>query len=251
MARIKYAQVENKNALLELLEDGRSFEKIYLANNAYKDEKTRKIVELAHKAGIPVERVSRKAVSRRSRTSSMESVVGLLDIDNMYTLDELIDEVYEKKETPFFMIFDNIKYPQNIGAIFRSGFAAGVNGVIMPINKGNVLSDEVIRISMGTCLRIPIVEMNFFEALNTLKDNAIKSVAVDMSGETMYDADLSGGVALVMGSEDVGPSSKILERVDNTISIPMRKGLGSLNVSAAASIVFYEKLRQEYEIFSK
>ncbi len=244
MSRRKYAQVENKNALIELLEEGREFEKIYIANNAYKDPKTRRIVELATERKVPLEKISRRSLTRRSRTSSMESIIGLMEIDNQYDLDDLLDEIYKKGEDPFIIIFNDIQYAHNIGAIFRTAFAAGVNGVITPIQKANIINDEVIRISMGTCLRIPIVEMNIFAAIKELKKNAVKIVGVDMEGKVMYDADLSGAVAFLMGSEYMGITSKLVEKSDEIISIPMEEGLGSLNVSVASSLIMYEKRRQ-------
>jgi 23S rRNA (guanosine2251-2'-O)-methyltransferase len=98
---------------------------------------------------------------------------------------------------------------------------------------------------MGAAERVPLVEMNLFNALKTLRENAIKIYAVDMEGEHYYNRDLTGPVAFVLGAEDVGISTRIMERVDEKISIPMREGVGSLNVSASAAVLVYEKLRQE------
>ncbi|MCA9376568.1 RNA methyltransferase [Candidatus Nomurabacteria bacterium] len=245
MSRTKFVQVENKNALLELLEEGKTFEKIFIANNAFKDPKTRRIVELAGQKGILVEKVARRSISRRSKTSSKESVIGLMRVDNQFDLTEVLDEIFDLGLTPFVLIFNDIRYPYNIGAIFRTAYAAGVNCIITPIQKGNLLSDEVIRISMGTCLRIPIVEMSLFTAIKVLQKNAVEIVGVNMEGQSMYTTDLTGPKAFLMGSEDIGISSKMIDRADKLISIPMKGGLGSLNVSVASSLVMYEKARQD------
>ncbi len=245
MSRVKYVQVESKNALLELLHEGKKFSKIFLAHNAYKDPKTTEIIILAGQSRIPIERVSRRDILRRSKTSSVESVVGLMEYDNQYILSELIDDIYQDNKDPFFLVFNDIQYSLNVGAIFRTAFAAGVNGVITPIQKANLLSDEVIRVSMGTCLRIPLVEMNIFTAIKELKKNAIEVVGVEMSGNLMYDVDLTGPKAFLLGSEYMGITSKLEERADTLVSIPMREGLGSLNVGVASSIIMYEKYRQD------
>lgn len=245
MARDKYVQVENKNAIIELIEEGKEFERIFIASNAYKDPKTREIVRLANIHKIPIDKTSRRAISRRSRSSSKESVIGLMQIDNLYKLDDLLDEINDRGEDPFFIIFNSIRYPQNIGAIFRTAFAAGVNGVITPIQKGNLLTDEVVRISMGTCLRVPIVESNLFVALKQLQKNAVRVIGLSMDGDDIFTSDLTGPVAFLMGSEDEGVSSKMEERADHVVSIPMREGLGSLNVSVASAVVMYEKARQD------
>ena len=245
MPKQRFAQIENKNALIELLEDNKPISRLIIANNAYKDVKTKRIVELAREQGIPIERRSRKSISRKSRTSSTESVMGFMIIENQITLEQLLSDTYARDDIPFFLILNEIRYPQNLGAIFRTAFAAGVNGIITSRQTGNLLSDEIIRISMGTALRLPLVETHVFNAIKRLQKDDIKVYAMDMDGKSIYKQDLKGPVAFVLGSEDTGVSSKVLERVNGTLAIPMRKGLGSLNVSASAAIIAYEKLRQE------
>ncbi len=245
MAKSKFIQIESKNALLELLKEGREFDKIYAVSNAFKDEKSKEIFQLAGQRGIPIIKVSRKAITRRLRSSSTESIVATMYSQNDWNLNELLDAIYREKKQPFFLILDNLKYSQNIAAIMRTAFGAGVNGIIVNPQEKSLISDETIRISMGAAERIPLVEMNLFAALKTLKENDIKTYAVHMEGENYFEKDLRGAIALVVGAEDVGISSGILERVDGAISIPMREGIGSLNVSATAAVLVYEKLRQE------
>lgn len=245
MPKRKYAQIENKNAIIEILEEGKDFEKIYLANNAYKDPKTKKIVQLAHQKGIPLEKIARRSITRRSKTSSAESVIALMEIDNQVTIDEMLAGIYEKDQDPFLLIFSDVRYGHNIGAIFRTAFAAGVNGVITPVEKANLLSDETIRISMGTCLRIPIAEMSLFAALKEIQRNAIEVISLDMEGESLFEANLTGPKAIILGAEDIGVSPKLLERSDRRIKVPMNPGLGALNVGVSAAVVMYEKFRQD------
>ncbi|HVX92546.1 MAG TPA: 23S rRNA (guanosine(2251)-2'-O)-methyltransferase RlmB [Candidatus Dojkabacteria bacterium] len=245
MARIKYVQIESKNALVELLREGKTFTKIYLATNAFKDQKTNEIVALANKLGVQVEKVSRKSLGRNNKTGATESVVGLMEADNMWSLKELLDKIHEENKIPFFLVLDHVKYDVNIGAIMRTAYASGVNGVITPIDTDNLLNSETIRISMGASLRIPIVEMNLFSALKELKNDGVKLVGVSMEGTNYYDADLRGPVAFIVGAEDTGISTRVQERVDEAISIPMRENIGSLNVGVSAGVIMYEKLRQE------
>jgi 23S rRNA (guanosine2251-2'-O)-methyltransferase len=127
----------------------------------------------------------------------------------------------------------------------RSAYGAGVDAVIIPNRKANVLTDEVTRISMGTSERIPIVQTNLFSAIKQLQDSAVKVVGVHMEGKEHFKADLKGNVALVLGAEDTGISERVKERCDELVQIPMQEGLGSLNVSASAAIVMFEKKRQD------
>jgi len=200
---------------------------------------------LAGQKRIPIIKVSRKAINRRLRSSSSESIIGVMYSQNSWNLEELLDTIYKDKKQPFFLILDNVKYAQNVAAIMRTAFAVGVNGIIVNPQEKSLISDETIRISMGAAERVPLVEMNLFSALKVLKENDIKTYAIHMEGNTYYEQNLRGPIAFVLGAEDVGISTGIMERVDGSVSIPMREGIGSLNVSSTAAILLYEKLRQE------
>jgi 23S rRNA (guanosine2251-2'-O)-methyltransferase len=246
MAKPKFIQIESKNALLELLKEGRDFERLYIASGAFKDPKTKEIIELAGKKKIPMLKVSRKIINRRLRSSTSESVLGYMYSQNDWGLEELLDHLQnDGNKQPFFLILDDLKYTQNIAAIMRSAFAAGVNGIIVNPQEKALVSNETIRISEGAAERIPLVEMNLFNAMKILKDNGVKLCAVHMEGEYYYNVDLKGPIALVLGAEDTGISSGLLQRCDAKACIPMREGIGSLNVSASAAIMLYEKVRQE------
>jgi len=245
MARSKFIQIESKNALLELLKEGRKFETIYAAGGAFKDEKSKEIYRLAGQLKVPIMKVSKRAINRRLRSSSSESLIGVMYSQNSWKLEDLLDTIYKEKKQPFFLVLDNIKYAQNVAAIMRTAFAVGVNGIIVNPQEKSLISDETIRISMGAAERVPLVEMNLFAALKTLKENDINVYAIHMEGSNYYEQNLKGPIAFVLGGEDVGISSGILERVNGSLSIPMREGIGSLNVSSTAAILVYEKLRQE------
>lgn len=245
MSQPNTIQIESKNALLELLLDNREFERIYIASNAFKDLKTQEIVKLASERHIPIIKVPRRTINRKTKTSNSESIVGIMVSQNTWGLKDLLDKIYEENKIPFFLILDEVKYTQNIAAIMRTAYAAGVNGIIVPPSNKSLVTDETIRISMGAAERIPIVEMNLYEAVKSLKEEDIKIYGVDMEGKPYFNENLRGPVAFILGAEDVGISTGMLERVDKKISIPMKEGIGSLNVSASAAILMYEKLRQE------
>ena len=248
MSNSNVVQIESKNALLELLRDDRDFERIYLAANAFKDEKTSEIVKLAGKRGIPIVKVPRRTLDRKTRTANTESIVGIMISQNSWGLGELIDKIYKDKKIPFFLILDGIKYTQNIAALMRTAFAVGVNGIIVSPSKNSLVTDETIRISMGAAERIPLVEMNLFEALKKLKEEDIKVCAISMEGQPYFHSNLRGPLGFILGAEDTGISTGMLERADMKISIPMNEGIGSLNVSVSGAILMYEKLRQEVTV---
>ena len=244
MTQPNIIQIESKNALLELLLDDRDFERIYVASNAFKDSKTKEIVRLAREKKIPIIKVPRRTLNRKARTGA-ESVVGVMVSQNTWDLDDLLDKIYKEKKVPFFLVLDNITYALNIAAIMRTAYAAGVNGIIVPSSQKPLVTDETIRISMGAAERIPLVEMNLFEAVKRIKNEDIKIAAVHMDGQPYFQKNLKGPIAFILGAEDVGVSTGMLERVDEKISIPMKEGIGSLNVSVSGAVLMYEKLRQE------
>lgn len=245
MSKPRFIQIESKNALLELLKEGRDFERIYISSNAYKDEKTKEIVDIAGRKRIPMFKVSRREINRRLRTSKSENIIGMMYSQNDWKLSDLLDKLYAEDKQPFLLMMDDIKYTQNIAAIMRTAFGGGVNGIIVSPQKKHIVTNETIRISMGAAERIPIVEVGLFEAIKELKENDIKIVGITMEGKTYFESNLKGPIALVLGAEDYGISTGVLERCDEKISIPMREGIGSLNVSATGAILIYEKLRQE------
>ena len=157
----------------------------------------------------------------------------------------MLTHLFSQKKNPFFLILDHLKYSQNIGAIFRVAYSSGVNGIILPVRQKSYIDSEVTRVSMGASEMVPVVEMGLFECMKSLKENAVRILALEGEGKIYYEEDLKGPVAIVIGSEDEPISSKILERVDGRISIPMREGISELNVSVSAGVVCYEKLRQE------
>ncbi len=245
MSKSRNIHIENKNALLELLREGRNFQRIYLAHSAHKDSRTKEILAIANQKNIDVFKVGRKALERKSRTEARESIIGVMKPQNQWKLQDLLENLEEKKEDPFFLILDNIHYSLNIGAILRTSFAGFVNGVISPISKRSIINDEVLRVSMGAAERVPIVHSNLFTAIKVLKENAVKVFSLETGGTLYSDANLTGAVAIILGAEDVGISTRVLERSDDILTLPMREGIGSLNVNASASVIVYEKLRQE------
>lgn len=245
MSKTKFVQIESKNAILEILREGKPIDKLYVAQNAFKDPKTREILELARKQRVEIVDSTRKSMGKLTRGGSFESVIAMASMENQWSLSELLEKVYSQGLNPFFLVLDHLKYEQNIGAILRTAYAAGVNGIITPVKRDNFLTTEAVRISMGAALRIPIVESNLFSAIKELKKNSVKVYAVTMDAPEYYTVDLRGPIAFVLGAEDVGISTRVMEKVDDRISIPMREGIGSLNVGATTAAVCYEKLRQE------
>ncbi|MCK5021718.1 MAG: RNA methyltransferase [Candidatus Pacebacteria bacterium] len=244
-------KIRNKNAIYELLIGDVAFEKIVILAGLEQDDLTKAIVSEANKRQIPIENTPYSKMAKRRDRESREAVLGILKRKESITLKKLLGNLYEKDKEPFFLLLEKVDYSTNIGTIARTAFAAGVNGLIFQKDMNLVFNEDTIQFSIGAIARIPLVKMNIFEALKELKKNGIKIFTLDMEGSIYSNEDLKGPTAFVLGSEKEGVSDNISNRCDNKLSIPMKRGIDSLNVGSATSIILYEKVRQEGKGFFK
>jgi 23S rRNA (guanosine2251-2'-O)-methyltransferase len=238
-------KVRNKHAMLELLRDGVEFEKITLVQNLDKDNGTKAILFEANKRGVPIEEMPIRRMSTSRSGESREVIIGYLAYQKTWRLNQLISHLGSKNQTPFFLLMNKVNLANNIGAITRTAFAAGVNGLIFQGSKDEFFNEDSIHYSLGAIARIPHVKMSVQDAINDLRANNISTVALDMKGKNYFNANLCGAIAFLVGAEREGLPKHILNECDQVVSIPMRPGIDSLNVSASAAIILYEKVRQE------
>jgi len=238
-------RIRNKNAILELLKDKVDFEKITLADDLKQDDLTKEILSITSSRNIPIEKLPRNRMGKGRSGKSQEVLVGFLIPKNNWSLNDLLDDLIKKDQDPFFLLINRVKYPNNIGSIARAAFAAGVNGLFFQGNKNDFLNEETLHFSIGAITRIPLVKMSIFEALKEFRKNGIKTLSIQMNGKTYFNENLSGPIAFVLGAEGKGISEEISSKCDDKISIPMHKGINSLNVATSAAIILYEKIRQE------
>ena len=146
---------------------------------------------------------------------------------------------------PLLVVAEAIEKPGNLGTILRSADAAGANAVIVCDRCTDINNPNVVRASIGTIFSLPVVETSSAEALEWLARGKIRLVATTPHTDTLYtQADLKSGVAIVLGTEQYGLSDRWLARADLKVRIPMLGQADSLNVSAAATLLLYEAVRQ-------
>ncbi len=237
-------KVRNKNAILELLEAEAEFDSILLAKGLKKDRLTEKIVSLAHKNQIPIREVPRNRMEKRRGGETNEAVLGIVRTPPVWSLESLLDYLYEKGQEPFFLLVNKVGFESNLGVIARTAYAAGVNGLFFQGDEDLYFNEEVVHYSLGTIIRIPAVKMSIFDALDKFKENGIKIFSLDMRGKPYYKEKLTGPAAFVLGAEREGLSSHIKERSDSVISIPMKNGIDSMNVATSAAVILFERNRQ-------
>lgn len=161
-------------------------------------------------------------------------------------LPDLLAVAASRKEPPFILILDGIEDPQNFGAILRTAEAAGVHGVVIRKARQVPVTETVIKVSTGAAQSVPVARVpNIAEAIRTLQGENLTVFGLEIDGKRLYNqADFTGGVAIVVGSEGQGLARLVKERCDEVVRLPMRGKINSLNASVATGIVLYEVLRQ-------
>lgn len=240
-------RIEGRNAVLGALRLGSEIREIYVDSRANIDRRMGEMLSIASQRGIAVKRVERRVLDDISSTGVHMGVIAFARAPSLVTTTkQLLTSCRSKGESPFLVVIDDVVYEQNLGAIARTANAAGVQGIIIPRSRKGAVTPEVIRISTGAALFTPIIEENLYSALKAMKSEGVHIVVADMDGKDLYsDANLKGSIAFVLGGEHKGVSEPMKRRCDEVVRIPMYGMVSSLNLSAACSILLYEKLRQD------
>ena len=161
-------------------------------------------------------------------------------------LPDLLDIAAAKNEPPFLLLLDGIEDPHNFGAILRTAEAAGVHGVVIRKARQVPVTETVIKVSTGAAEMVPVARVpNIAEAIRWLQNQSLTIIGVEIDGKRLYNqADYTGGVGFVVGSEGDGLSRLVKERCDEVVRLPMRGKISSLNASVATGVVLYEAVRQ-------
>ncbi len=223
----------------------RRVRRVLLDERARPGGKVDAILAAAEAAGVPVKRVPRRELDRRSQTGVHNGVLAEADPLPEYTVSSLLDELFDAGVDPFLVVVDEVQYEHNLGAVLRSALGAGVHGVIVPVRRGKGLTPVVQRVAMGGAEVVPLVREGISSALAQLRRAGVRVVGCDMDGAPVWDVELRGPVALVLGGEDKGLSSTLRKRCDAVAAVPLQGGLDSLNVSVTAAVMMFEKCRQE------
>ena len=237
--------IEGRNAVIEALRTDTPIDKIYLAKGET-DKTLGHIATRAREAGIVVVEADRRKLDAMSRTHSHQGVIALAAVREYVSVQSILDAAAEKGEPPLLVVCDEISDPHNLGAILRTAECAGAHGVIIPKRRSAGLTAIVAKTSAGAVSYVPVARVaNLSATLKELKKQGIWVFGTAAEGTTnLYNADLKGPAAIVIGSEGDGMSRLVSENCDFLVSIPMRGRISSLNASAAAAILLYEAVRQ-------
>ncbi len=237
--------IEGRNPVFEALSAGRPIDKIWISETV-RMSGVKKLMDLAREKQVPVQMVKPQKINSVSQTEASQGVVAVLGAVQYASLEDLFRKAEKRGTPPFIIIADEITDPHNLGAIIRSANAAGADGVIIPKNRSAGLDAVAAKTSAGAVHYTPVVRVtNLAQTIDMLKERGLWLAGADMSGEkSLFETDLTGPIALVVGSEGKGISRLLKEKCDFMVQIPMVGEIESLNASVAAAIMMYEILRQ-------
>ena len=225
-----------------LAEHPRRVERIWLARGQ-RDGRTRRLVALARKEGIPFHQVPREALDRLARGIQHQGIGARVAEVELLSEEEMIARL---SPDDLVLVLDGVEDPRNLGAIVRSAAAFGAAGIFLPALRSCGLTPVVARTAQGGLDLVPVARAgNLARLLETLQDRGFRPVALDPRGAVApWEADLSGGLCLVAGGEGRGIRPGVLARCPVRVRIPIRPEVGSLNVSVAVGAVLGEVARQ-------
>jgi len=208
------------------------------------DKRLQKIIELLKQNNIGFEYTDKKTLEKKAKTSRHQGVVIRYKSAGLYTEKEL--DQFLEKDNVLVLALDGITDPHNFGACLRTADAVGVDCVIIPKDKAVGITPVVRKVASGAVDTVPVVQVtNLSRSLKKCQDAGVWVYgAAGETDQSMYETDLKGKVAIVMGAEEKGLRRLTRETCDVLFKIPMQGKVESLNVSVATAVILYEAVRQ-------
>ena len=233
-----------RNPVLEALKAGTTVNKLMVAKGEQKGS-IQEILHLAKAGHIQVQMVEKSKLDKLFPGQNHQGVAASIATADYVDWQDILKIAEDKGEEVLLVILDELEDPHNLGAILRSVDAVGAHGVIIPKRRAVPLTDGVAKASAGAVEHVPVARVaNIAQTIEELKKRGVWVAGASMEGRIMYQQDLKGPLALVIGSEGKGISRLVAERCDFMVSIPMQGKINSLNASVAAGLLLYEVYRQ-------
>jgi len=237
--------IQGRNAAREALRSGRRCRRLLLDASARPSPLLDEILRLAEERGVPVERLERSDLTRRLGGDAYQGIALWAEPRPLPSLEQILDACDAERADPCLLLLKEVLYEHNLGAILRLADACAVHAVVVPSRQGAGVSGDVARISAGASEYVPVLRQSLLQAISRLRRRGVRIIAAEAgAAQDVWDCDLTGPVALVLGGEDAGVSQAILDRCDAVVRIPIGGHIGSLNVATACAVVLFERLRQ-------
>ena len=235
-------KIKGRNAVREALNSDVNIIKI-MASNSSKDKVLLDIINLAKRKNVKVQFLDNKILDKECDNN--QGIIAETSDYKYSTVEEILDVAKSKNKNHFILILDGVEDPHNFGSIIRVAECLGVDGIIISKNRACPVNDTVSKVSAGAIEHIKIAKVtNINTEIERLKEKNIWVYACELGGEDLDNANLTGDIAIVMGSEGKGVSALTRKTCDGVVSMQMYGKVNSLNVSVATGIVLYEIVRK-------
>lgn len=230
--------------VIEAIDAGKEIEKV-LIQRGLQNDLIKDLISKMKSLKIPYSLVPIEKLNRLTRKNHQGAICYLSPIE-FHSLDNIIETAYSKGKDPFLVILDRITDVRNFGAIARTMECAGADALVIQSRGNALIGGDAMKTSSGALNMMPVCrEENLKKTINVLKATGIRIVGcTEKTEQLIYDADLKGPIAIILGSEEDGISPEYLKLCDDLVKIPIAGKIESLNVSVSAGVILYETLRQ-------
>ena len=241
----EFAQREDmlvgRNAVSEALRSGRTMDKVFVASGDNTDHGLRRLMSQAKEAGAVISMVDRRKLDQMCSHGAHQGIIAYAAAHEYATVEEILQRAADQGRVPLLVICDELSDPHNLGAILRTAECAGACGVIIPRRRSVGLTAVVAKTSAGAIEYMPVARVsNIVNTIRDLKQQGIWVCGTAADGATgLYEADLTGPTAIVIGSEGQGLTDAAIAACDGTVRIPMTDRVESLNAGIAGSILLW------------
>lgn len=231
-------------AIIEAVESGKEIDKLFVQKNL-KNDLIKELLQVAHQHHTPVSMVPVEKLNRLTRKNHQGAVAFIAAVP-FANLDNIINTAFEKGKDPLILLLDEITDVRNFGAIARTAECSGADAIVIPAKGSAANNSDAVKTSAGALHHLPLCRVdNLEQTIKTLRSSGIRVIGfTEKTDNSLYNHDLSGPVALLLGSEEKGIHPRHLRLCDELVKIPMFGQIGSLNVSVSAAVGLYEVVRQ-------
>lgn len=235
-------KVEGRNSVYELLKTDKEIDKV-LVQKDLQDEASKMLINVIRSHKVKVQVVDKRVIEKESESKHSQGFIAFVSDYKYFDLEDILDGCKDKDG--FVVVLNEILDPHNLGSIIRVCECAGVDGIVISKDRSASVNDTVMRISEGSLNHIKVARVtNINNAIDKLKDEGFWVYGAEIGGESIYSADLTGKLCLVIGGEDSGVKRLTKTKCDKIVSIPMFGKVNSLNASVACGVAVYEAVRQ-------
>ena len=231
-------------SVLEAINAGKDIEKVFL-KKGLQGELFKELLTTLEKTGIPSQWVPLEKLNRLTGKNH-QGVIAIISPITYNNIEEIIPRLFEEGKLPLVLLLDGVTDVRNFGAIARTAECAGVHALIIPEKRAAQVNADAVKTSAGALHIIPVCRSrNPITTLKFLQNSGLQVIAASEKGDEYYfQADFTVPTVLIMGAEDKGISSDLIQLSGKKVKIPVNGTISSLNVSVAAGILIYEAIRQ-------